>query len=541
MSIASYLSGGNNSQRDNGRVFNDGHNQIHDEIYGRPIEKHNLVLQSVRFVETGTYHDEFLRSYVASSTREAINEISDICESANGGAINPSSLTGAAGKLLSYNPQVNQNHMIDIVNGMQNKRFNFQIEVIEPENCYGGDEIVTTITGYTDVLDVSDGKYSGYTRENGNGNGHISPDTVMYVTQLTRYKRATRKIQANLQLIVPKNTSINTRYDAQGSYVIRPTDVMRAGNAENRRGTINAHHHYNGVGRVTNMSVKTSKIENTDSTRYLSGMINALHHASLDSANSSPYGGINADQPPHINLHGACGYLEEETVWKPNSFMQLIREDTSWNQLQSFTYGELMELFGAGELDDITGIFLQDVHDPRFSDHTRGDTSRWDNPMNGGLNAIIATTLKQTIPGYAVLYNINVCTVDATNMMPTDRGYGNGYDDTIDITVRDVLFSNPHITVREQHDCIELFKNSVRRILSNLSYKNEYDFDVNIVLDWRNDSFYSVGVHGGEMICFSTSAFAAPLTSPIIVPDQSTVTAVSHDIQEITRNILRSY
>lgn len=537
MSISNILRGANNSEvttRDNS-----SRRLLADVPAGPSIEKQGIQLNSITLVESGTYNPEYLRPYIVSASQNDLNTIADTVAELGGGNIAPGSISGVASSMLSYNASVHARDLVSIENGWDSPRFAFLIEVVEKETDQfeaNNREFVTIISGFTDIQDYSTGRFS-LTDEI-----HIAPDTTFYVSNMQRIERETRRIKTNDQLIVPSyHRSGEYRRGENDIYTLRPRDVfttqsVNAYDSANRRGNATTINSYNRIGGANH---RPSRAGNVAPTNYLASSINALLRAETVSNSGNIYGNSDViDSGERYNVYNqAQSYLHESQSQLANGFIHMLKSKTSFSREQTFSWDELGAIFGRDSIEDITQIHVSGKSRTVDDRSARaGEDAHWNESENGGRNAVIATVLKQTLPAFAFASMIYVARIEATNYLSADMEQDAIHG--IYVNVSDVVFAANFDRATGERFIREFEEAIAIQILKDVSLNNAYDFDIVVDLDWRLDSFFSVGVDGGPMIRFSSAGFSNALTSPIITTDQATTDLIGSDLSRIVNSVL---
>lgn len=503
------------------------------EYHMAPIERDGCSIRAINFVETGTYNPEFLRPYRLKTDKNALSLISDALNEVHGSNLSPTQLGGYAGGLVNYSSEVTNQDLAYIENGFDTPRLSFMLEITDEDlGAYeisgGGDTFITYITGYTDRYDLVEGR-----------NGVCLPDSlVMYVSNVHRVSMGRRKVMSNNQLIVPQYQQANNN----NMFLIRPTDVFGEAMV-NEKANISGIPSFNQTSALTGVMAKASKSTNLTPARYLSSTLNAYNHANKNqSVYTDPYSRY--DNQASDSTEGAytqmMGMVREDTPYSVNSFLHRLRNETrSFGSTATFTWGEIKNLFGR-EVDDMAKLHRRSrvqraygQNNSRFA--VAGESASWDTTDNGGYNAVFATALKQAIPGLALENLIYAFRLEATNMM-------GGYDDisyrNITIHISDVIFS-AKIQDRElEYRLIENLKQSiVDNILLDVSLNNDVPFDIVCDIDWRNDSFFRIGIDQDQLIEFSTATFTNSLTPPILTYDYNFGLDFINDLKSITNSV----
>lgn len=530
---------GGRGGRDRGQSrYEEDHNSGIDAV-----DRDGLTLNSVTLVESGTYDPEFLRPYVVSATRDDIDNFSDVVAE-EGGMVTSSMVAGIAGRIMSYNNRVSDRDLVEIENGWNEKRFSFIIEVIERERdefdfSHPDKEVVTFVSGFTDCMDIA--KRTSLTRLNRRSDAEIliAPETRFHITNIRRIERATRRIKTNNQLIVPsyykKNRYRNSREEL---FTLRPKDIFKnqSVNAiiDSRNDDVPQ---INNANKLIGSQIKPSRATNLNPASYLSSTVNALTRAERRTMQRDPYGNYTPNNARRDSVYSdAQSVLHEDTAFEANSFLQMLRYKSSYNQDQSFSWGELREIFGGDAIEDLAEVHQTDPIKQDVRQARAGEGAGWDNNENSGRNAVFATVLKQTLPSYALESMIYACRIEATNVL--------GRSEEMDaragamVTVSDVVWAVKQ-SQDEEDRLIDEFEDRIAHdILRDLSLDNCIDYDIVVELNWRFDSFIEVGIEGGPMLPFPTAGFASALTSPIITTSQDTTDLIGQELNSIVQNIL---
>lgn len=542
MDISSLVGGGSSdrgSRRTTAREETRTRNTYEQHQYEEPVSCNGYTVLAIMLMETGTYNPEFLRPYSVSVDRSDITTIGDITEENHGTMLSPDLLAGVAGRILHYSSEVNKNDLVDIENGWDTKRLSFLIEVVEDarpdfEFHNSNSQTVTYISGWTDRLDV-------VTTRTG-----VAPpdDLVFYVSNIHRIERQTKRIQTNHQLIVPSYHAIgyggNTREDL---YMVRPRDVFN--DEMSKQATPANSRRLNTANRLQGTMPKTSRSTNLLPSSYIASSINAYVRGETQrSSFQDGFGNYDSSRTPGREsvYSKASALLTESTAYERNSFMYLLRQQsTEFAARTTFTWGDLTDIFSQDILR-ITSMYKRKPVERRdASVRSRwagaGESSPWDSNESHGYNAVFATALKQSLPGYALESKIYSCRIEATNIVSSSERFNTIHG--VLITVSDVVFIARMPSAAEENILIDQMKSSIAaHILRDVSLDNTIDFDIVVDLDWRNDSFISVGIDGGRMVEFSTSSFSNSLTPPIITTNPDFTDNMVNDLRAVVNEIL---
>ena len=526
------------SSRRDGR----GQSQYEQEREGvDAIDREGLSILGITLVESGTYDPEFLRPYVVSANRDDIDMFSDVVAE-EGGQVSSAAVAGIASRIMNYKHSVSDRDLVEIANGWDEKRFSFIFEVIERErdefDGFNPDkEVVTYISGFTDCFDIAN-------RTNVNRGSRssvdifIAPETVFYVSNVRRIERNTRRIKTNNQLIVPayyKNNKYRSSRDEL--FTLRPKDVFTTQSVNSIMDRNRDVARINNSNKLTGSQIKPSRATNLSPASYLAHTVSALTRAETSFNQTDAYGNYDSQQGQRDSVYSkAKSMLIEDTAYEANSFLQLLRYNSSFGQDQSFTWREIKEIFGGHEIEDLTEIHQNDSIKQDARQARAGDGAGWDNNSNAGRNAVFATVLKQALPGYAVESMIYACRIQASNILSRSDEL-NAIAGAL-VTVSDIVWATKLTQDMEDRLADEFEQVIARNILRDLSLNNAIDYDIVVELNWRFDSFIYVAIEGGEMLEFPTAGFANSLTSPIITTSQDTTDVIGQELNSIVNSIL---
>ena len=535
-----------------GRDSRDTHSNHHRDDRGQSqyeedrdgadaLDHEGLSILGITLVETGTYDPEFLRPYVVSANRDDIDMFADVV-SEEGGHVSSAAVAGIASRIMNYKHTVSDRDLVEIENGWDEKRFSFIFEVIERErdefDGFNPDkEVVTYISGFTDCLDIAS-RTSVNRGSRSSADIFISPETVFYVSNVRRIERNTRRIKTNNQLIVPayyKNNKYRSSRDEL--FTLRPKDVFTTQSVNSIMDRNRDVARINNSNKLTGSQIKPSRATNLSPASYLAYTVSALTRAETSFNQTDAYGNYDSQQGQRDSVYSkAKSMLIEDTAYEANSFLQLLRYNSSFGQDQSFTWREIKEIFGGHQIEDLTEIHQTDSIKQDVRQARAGDGAGWDNNSNAGRNAVFATVLKQALPGYAVESMIYACRIEASNILSRS--------DELDavagalVTVSDIVWATKLSQAMEDRLADEFEQVIARNILRDLSLNNAIDYDIVVELNWRFDSFIYVAIEGGEMLEFPTAGFANSLTSPIITTSQDTTDVIGQELNSIVNSIL---
>src|SRR5690606_19121326 len=99
-----------------------------------------------------TYDDVYLRSYEMRVSGRNMNVLAEVTE--GGRTFAHTALAGVAGKMLR--PTTSASSIAPIVNGWNERRYRFMMEVVREDPFMPGQESVDIFSGYTDYMGVNE-------------------------------------------------------------------------------------------------------------------------------------------------------------------------------------------------------------------------------------------------------------------------------------------------------------------------------------------------------------------------------------------------
>lgn len=491
-----------------------------------------VTIQRIMLTQTSRYHPEFLRPYMTVATRKSLSDLSDVILEKGATTVTQADVARVANGVLSLASEVNEDDIIDIENGYEERRFSFLIECLESDGMGGSADLVF-ITGYTDRED--------YARSHSRSDEIFLPDDLrFYITGVKRF--SDDRLVANDQIITPRTSRIHSQH--QRLNLIRPMDVARTITAMSSIGEgVDV---INGIGNISfSATMQGNRYTNNTASSYISSFVNAVLQAerSMNSSAPSIFGGYSqnydrgrdqADKYARVD-----SLLREKSVLSPNSFIYNMRGSvTSFRQDAWFEYGDLKEHYG---------VFIDEITDVITFDSARQDLSglsldsnnhaQWDDGTNGGRNAVIATIIKQSITGLMIESLVQRCSLEITNCIPNPIDGIHGFE----VTVTSVMFLRRLSPDMERTLIDNLRHDVVQRIMMDATLDGDIDVDVVVDADLYGDIYVDVGVGGGVMVPFKSASYSLALTAPTITYDTKAIEVIGHDLNQAVDSALRHF
>lgn len=500
---------GNNRDRDSGRRRED--NDTRDLRFE---------VEESYFVETGTFNDQYLRSYNAHLTEDDKDIYIDaVSESSR---VDETILTGIASRIIS--PSSAAGPAVNIVNGWGERRFMFHIKVRIGNHLSA--KRYQYISGYTDHCDSSyrdtlDPKMRMYinsvvnadigTKNYGDGRtakigrvldaSHVitAPDVISD----DRYRDRDRESYSNVQLMAPKHL--------MGAMMVETSDFDTRDH------------------RIGFADGKVEKVRRNRgiATTYLSDAINGICRAKAkldeDDGSSGSYGGF--DEYSSFVTEGQATFSQasyqcKEPTISNDPFMSWLEDSTDFGLDRYITYGELCRKLP--EFDELTDVYTignvrkerSDNYDVRISE--RGECNGWN-----GSNAetVVATAFCYSIPAIMMELMLTRAVFTITN-------------EQLDGRIR--LDLKNHSTFAEgvsMAPYLARFEDRViNEVFDDLTRDGEIALWIDMDCDIEYGTFISVSYDGGHTEEFSLPTFADGLYSPIVTNKRENLIKVAKSV-----------
>lgn len=456
---------------------------------------------SFDIIETGTFNNQFRRSYVTEldgSTQRAIAERLDGATS-----YSPTMFSGIANQFLT--PSATPEKLIDIPLGWQERRLRWVLKI---ERLIGvGTEMMDVFTGYTNGVGLT-------------MSGNIAPDMMFFINNHMSFRKSIERTPHGNQVYYSPLRSSQILVDNAWSGVgtpgseqaMRPTDVFATiGRAQlGINGTITDV-------RTTLSSVPVkSKRSNNNAASYAADVLHNYLHADRS---VSATGGALEDI-----LSTARGMTYEDSVQK-DVFMQAIAQVSGRPVSNFFTINELTRLDPnvnnvmtytlVGQAKMIGGNNGM----PEF--HTAGDTSDW---HGSDRHTQVSAILSQAIPAMMMDQALTRLAFTATNM---------NFGGQAVIVVEDAAGLMPG----DLGPYVEAFKmDLLTKVMPDITYNNEVPFALRAVVDVFGETWLHLTLDG-VTIPFAVPQFCDALTSHVVTKNAENALTVATDLDSIFTNL----
>lgn len=461
-------------------TFETSHIPVNHGMYPSPIKVLHLVLQ-----ETGTYGDQFRRSYVSNINADNLN-----------GLVNAAAGVGTGlNKLMPQMsmmvvPSNNFSQASYIPHGWNTRRFRFNMNVQITDHM--GLVHIETIGGFTEFADAS-------------MNGLFDPNMLFVVNSVSRARLGRgREHYIDSNIVIPGVNSVS--YDQQNCYFKqRPEDIISGlDNALYNDPSISGAIVHDLRNQLTTSPVAARRSEQVP-TLYLGNIVQEV-------AKSRAIGSINGDDDD--TLGSAYAALQNRPIGTIGFMQHLSRhKQLSTND---FTFNELMQI-DPGVVNVTQVIPL--------------DNAALGSLHYAGLTAVQSLDIESTI-FEIVSRSVMSC------MVRTGLYVVRFSMDNMSETVADAKPVTKNLDVSSFGAIIEAFTHIFRtEVFLNVSQNNGIGLILRVDADLNGDITVGVGVNGQEEILYTTPAFCDALTTPLITNDTVSMGQLINDIGTVVDNV----
>lgn len=457
--------------------------------------------QSVHIVklimqETGTYNQQWRRSFESNLTGDIHNTIMDNCDKVR--RITPGILTGVANQFIR--PSATPERPISIINGWDMRRFRFFMEVHSTSHI--GNTMIQYVTGYTDHYGCS-------------ASGSLDPNMVFYINAVSTTRssiRTTPMGSQNVQTMMDSSHLLyqteytNTFTSPQGqTHKMRPEDIfvgMQNTELRNDATDTGESDFMDTRTYLTTKPVKASR-GHSSSPVYLASILDAYvqtsRAASLTGASS-------------IEMLDTAGGHVTAARTNQDPFIKKLLDSGNGG---TFTYSELTRID--------PGIGAKIIVAPltpalRSTLHMAGQTQNW---QGSDYETQFATTLSQAVPGYMLDNCLQSVRFNATN--ETAQGI------MVFITNFDTLLQGIELA-----PYIGAFSHAVQKtLLQDLTYNNQISFSLEMSCNLIGDTRIELSLNGGPRVPYVSPCFCDNLMSPLVTSDFQKFTALANDLSTV--------
>ena len=468
--------------------YNNTQNKLH-------IEK--LFLQ-----ETGTFNQQFARPYVADTRQDNLSALSDRILNASRisptSTIRPTTLTGMANSVIK--PSTDVERPISIVNGWNQRRFRFTLEVHESSGL--GGTYVYQFYGYSEYFDLSHG-------------GEIDPNMVFFINGYTRMSRMMASNGSGLVDHLSDTCSIvNGHTLAENNpqlYGLRTEDLLvtlQSGYITGRSDVTNRQDVIDTRIGLKNKVFSTSR-HNDIPSNYLSRLVDTYRSAQI----MQEFG------------EGDQSILERSitTVHESNPFENRFIRDLSIARGMSFAVSDftIKQLMGIDPTFNASRVYYQPVEDLAML--SNGCSENWDGRDN---NTLIASTLARSVPSLMISCGLVVANFTSTNQTLTGLPETNFVTPAVTIATME--------PIRLQQKFLTRFNTE---ILPDITSGNLIPIQLFITADVKNEIHINISVEGYAPDLYVFPCFCDSLLQPTVTASSAHLTNLVVGIEAVLENI----
>lgn len=444
--------------------------------------------------ETGSYNNQFTRSYQAHLSPGSVDLITEKMAQTNAAQVRPSFLSGIAGGMISISAMPESRNPIDIANGWHERRLLFFMDVLTVDVF--GSQNIYYVQGYTDHMGLSLQSKA------------FDPDMIMFINNMMVSRVMYSASPAAGSTLISADhvlfNSNNTPFNGTGSkWTMRPEDVYKALSSAPNIHVSNEHDAPLVLDQRIKLSSapKMSKRSNAIPTNYASNVLNGFLNSTMEGADGAPLSDA---------YEGAVNYTAD-TVSSTNPFLAALSRKSMTNVVSGmFRWRDLLKI--DPNIHNVTTVTASGVTQAR-SAHASGMTAEW---SGATIETKYAASISQAVPALMMENMLYQVSFSANNTMGFQMGTNSG----VLTVISNALNMNGEPAIRE----IENFKRRLEvEVLKDISFNNEQKFDIHVNASVFGDTWLSISVDGGPVYDFVTPTFCDGIISPVLTNDYSNV------------------
>lgn len=463
--------------------------------------------------ESGTYNNQYTRSYQAHMTPGMLNAVVDKAGEIGTNVFKPTTLSGLAGNFISIAAAPESTDAIVIPNGWNERRMIFFMDVLVEDLT--GAKTVFLVQGYTD--------YNGFSL----ASKHIDPNMVFYINNIIALRPLhgyntpdgagmTQSVAANDHLLYDMNSQPHPQ-----QYLLRPNDlfghmaaasfVNNAAKANNKPGLYDQR---NKLMSAPKMSTRTNSIPTNYASKLINGYMSANNE--LDGHGEATTTYEHASELVGDNTPGL------------NPFLNAISKNTLSGAINgAFRYKDLTSLDPnlLNSSNGVVNILMQGATQMN-QQHQAGQTADW---QSASINTKYAAAISQAVPALMLECMLSNIEFTSNNLMNIDSSFTGIYSV---ITGGQTLAGDgaPH-----------LFQAFMRRleieVLKDLSFNNQQKFDISVRSSFSGETWIRVSIDGGPFYDFSTPTFCDGLITPVLTTNLSNLESVVESVDMLVSTV----
>lgn len=449
--------------------------------------------------ETGTYNPQYRRPYQTCLTGPALGAIQERLHGMS--RFDPAMMGGIANQFIQ--PAATPEKMIDIPQGWSDQRLRFMLEVEHTEPI--GTKTKELILGYTSHHGVSH-------------MGSIDPQMEFYVNSViqvrdkivpTAFGNQQQASVINSSHVLVDNNFGGIYNNAGGDQWIRPEDVYVVMNRSHLDGYNHGETLFDARNAARRMAVK-SRRSNCLATNYMATILEGYNHAVKDNS------AFSAVAPSQEEIFTKARGYTQEAIAARDFFLSAIANMRNMPVGNSFRWGELLSLDPDAERN--TRVVLM-APAQRTTMHQAGQTADW-----GAVDrsTVVATILAHGVPGLLMDLGLTQVAFMATNRVigcqtHVAMQHVQGFSQNIDLAPFAQAFE-----LRLQNE-----------ILRDISFDNQTDFHVEMVVDLVGETRINVSVDGQPPVDYTAPSFCDALSAPIATCNSELTSTMASDFDSL--------
>lgn len=461
----------------------------------------NLRVVKLIMQETGTYNQQYSRPYQTHCDHSTLNAVTErVIESGNG-RFDSAALAGLSGTFIGPSP--NPESLIPIVNGWNEKRVRFLMEV-ECQFQVGG-STTTYLQGYT--------SFPGIT-----ANQSIAPDMDFYINSIITTKKTNVNTPYGLQTF--ESITDNSHLLCSNAWagitqpgqqrIMRPQDIFCNMQSSHIPGVYDSDvaNVYDGrtiLRTEATKSARTNGLAGAYASKIIDGYVVGSSLADFGQS--------------EINILNRSRSEVTESQASLDPFLAAMSGITMSGITNKFKFSDLVKL--DPNVYSVSNYAISGQTNQIHS-HYAGQTANWHGSDRATLGA---TILSQAVPAIMMDLMINNLIFKSTNHDIT------GQMQTVIINGKS--FSNMDLT---RH--MEMFKRRLEKeVLLDLTFSNQVPYAIDMRVDLLGETWISISIDGNPPVDYVTPSFCDNLFVPVITSNIQTVENLTHDFETLVTNV----
>lgn len=468
------------------------------------ISQPQIILASLTLQDSGTYNQQYVRSYEVNTTGEKLDilgrKIEEVTHMNPAAKISAGVLSGISGGLIA--PAANWDHAIMVPNGWAEKRFRFSLEV--HVSTYFGTEIYY-FQGFSEAMDIT-------------LQGTINPKLTFFINSYLKIQRSNElghlgaggfsdRILESAQVI---NGRFHVQPNSQSVYGLRPEDIFTGVQS----GYMKAGYDIAGAGQVMDDRINKSNDifrssrANGIPSNFLSKTVSGYRDATI----LADYGSDTED------ITSRCiGNVHEGGVYQN----PLIRALSNITGIPDTTYFTLEMLSRIDPTINQRTTYHRMLDTVRL--HQAGDTNN--NWGDATIETQMACILANAVSGLMLETMLVAVGFTTTNMTV------NGMYDTR------FMPGGQAVTTADMRQYFGIFQLRLEtEVLPDLTQNNMIPISLSVNADLYGETVMHISVAGAPTETFVTPSFCDALMAPIVTTNQDCFNTMLTGIETVVNH-----